>query len=111
MEGHEAVFELTALAARAGIDVRIEPFGLPQLAGKGGLCRIRGRLAVLVDEALGSHEQAVVIGRALATVDLGSILIPLALAPYLRFGSPRPRPMARAGARPKASRPRHLRCV
>src|SRR5688500_17936613 len=58
MGGDEAVAALTALAKKAGIEVRIEPFGLKQLAGKGGLCRIRGRRVILVDAALAPLEQA-----------------------------------------------------
>ena len=95
MGGEEAVLGLSALAKKAGIEVRIEPFGLKQLAGKGGLCRIRGRRVILVDAALGPLEQAGVIGQALGSVSLRGIEIPEDLAPFIRTGHARVRPLVR----------------
>lgn len=83
---------LTAVAAQAGIEVRIEPFQLA-LAGKGGLCRIEGRLVILVDAKLGRLEQAGVIGEALGDVDLSGILVPAAAAAYLGTGHGHVRPL------------------
>jgi hypothetical protein len=105
MGGEEAVRELVALAEKAGVEVRIEPFGLAQLRGKGGLCRIRGRQVILVDASLGPVEQAGVIGEALGSVDLGAIAIPEGLGPFLKSGHAkiralvRPRPLARGRKR------------
>lgn len=76
---------LSAVAARAGVAVRVEPFQLA-LAGSGGLCRIEGRLVILVDARLGVLEQAGVIGEALAEVDLDGIEVPPEIAPYLGTG-------------------------
>lgn len=89
------VARLAALAKKAGVEVRIEPFGLKQLAGKGGLCRIRGRRVILVDAALGPLEQAGVIGQALGSVALRGIEIPEDLLPFLRTGHARVRPLVR----------------
>ncbi len=110
MTGAEAVRALTELAAEAGIEVRIEPFGLKQLAGKGGLCRIRGRRVVLVDAALGPVEQAGVIGEALGSLDLRGLRVPPELEPFLRSGHARvralvqPRPLASARRRRRPPR-------
>lgn len=93
MTGEEAVRALSALAAEAGIEVRIEPFGLKQLAGKGGLCRIRGRRVVLVDASLGPLEQAGVIGEALGSIDLGAVCVPASLEPWLDSGHAKVRPL------------------
>jgi hypothetical protein len=96
----EAVRALSEVAAQAGIEVRIERFELA-IAGKGGLCRIEGRLVVLVDAKLGILEQAGVIGEALAEVDLGGIEVPREVAAYLGTGHgevkplTRPRPLVR----------------
>lgn len=96
----EAIRALSEVAARAGVEVRIEPFALA-LSGKGGLCRIEGRRVVLVDARLSVLEQAGVIGEALGEVDLGDIEIPAAVCAYVRTGHGevkalvRPRPLVR----------------
>jgi hypothetical protein len=106
MTGEEAVLSLTELARAAGVEVRIERFELKQLAGKGGLCRIRGLRVILVDATLAPIDQAGVLGEALGRIDLTGLDIPAALTPFLRSGHGkvralfRPRPLAR-GARPK----------
>ncbi len=81
----EVVRALSAVAAQAGVEVRIEPFALA-LSGKGGLCRIDGRLVILVDAKLGILEQAGVIGEALGEVDLAGIVVPREAAAYLGTG-------------------------
>lgn len=105
MGGQEAVVGLTDLAKKAGVEVRIEPFALKQLAGKGGLCRIRGRRVILVDAALGPLEQAGVIGQALGSLDLRGIEVPKELLPFLKTGHAKvrplfgPRPLRKTGAK------------
>lgn len=94
MGGEQTVLALSALAKKAGIEVRIEPFGLKQLAGKGGLCRIRGRRVILVDAALGPLEQAGVIGQALGSLSL-RVAVPDDLLPFLRTGHAKVRPIVR----------------
>ena len=97
----QAVCALSDVAARAGIEVRIERFALA-VAGKGGLCRIEGRWVVLVDAKLGILEQAGVIGQALAEADLGDVVVPEEVRAYVRTGHGevkpllRPRPPVRA---------------
>jgi hypothetical protein len=96
----EAIRALVEVAARAGVEIRIEPFALA-LSGKGGLCRIEGRPVVLVDAKLSVLEQAGVIGVALGEVDLGDAVVPAAVSAYLRTGHGeikplvRPRPLVR----------------
>jgi hypothetical protein len=89
------VAALVGLAEKAGIEVRIEAFGLKQLAGKGGLCRIRGRRVILVDAALGALEQAGVLGQALGSVDLRGLPIPDFVIPFLKSGHAKVRPLLR----------------
>ncbi len=92
----EAVRALEEVAAQAGVEVRIEPFGLA-LAGKGGLCRIDGRFVVLVDAKLGALEQAGVIGEALGDpqIDLGDIEVPPEASAYVRTGHGKVKPLVR----------------
>ena len=91
---------LEALAAKVGIQVRIEPFEL-KMAGKGGLCRIDKRRVILVDARLSLLEQVGVVGEALGRALPRGISIPEGLVPYLRTGHGkvrrlfRPRPLAR----------------
>ena len=91
---------LRGLAHQLGIEVRIEAFEL-KMAGKGGLCRLRGRRIILVDEKLGVVEQVGVVGEALGRVVPEGAAVPLDLLPYLRTGHRkvlpllRPRPLAR----------------
>ncbi len=91
---------LSAVAARAGVEVRVEPFQLA-LTGKGGLCRIEGRLVILVDARLGFLEQAGVIGEALGEIELDGIAVPAEVAPYVGTGHGqvkalvKPRPLVR----------------
>ena len=100
MSPEEAIRALAELAARAGVEIRIEPFALA-LSGKGGLCRIEGRPVVLVDAKLSVLEQAGVIGEALGEVDLGDVEVPDAVWAYLETGHGavkalvRPRPLVR----------------
>lgn len=100
MSSEAAILALSRVAARAGVEVRVERFKHP-LAGKGGLCRIEGALVVLVDAKLGPLEQAGVIGEALAELDLDVGALPPELRAYVRTGHAevkallRPRPLVR----------------
>ena len=100
MGPEEVVRALSAVAAQAGVEVRIEPFQLA-VSGKGGLCRIEGRRVILVDAKLSLLEQAGVIGEALADIDLEGIDVPAAAAAYLGTGHGavkpllKPRPLRR----------------
>ncbi len=101
MSPRQAIRALSGVAARAGVEVRVERFDHP-LAGKGGLCRVDGVLLVLVDAKLGLLEQAGVIGEALAALDLDCVLVPVEVRSYVRTGHGevkallRPRPLAKA---------------
>lgn len=93
---------LIDLAARLGVEIRIEPFEL-KIAGKGGLCRIGDRRVVLVDANLALVDQLGVIGEALGALQPRDV--PLHLRPYLRSGHGpvrallQLRPLAQARAR------------
>ncbi len=99
MTPEEATLALRALAARTGVEVRVERFEHP-LAGKGGLCRIEGEVVILVDAKLGALEQAGVIGLALAELDLDDVEVPADLTPYLATGHAEVKAIARPRLRP-----------
>lgn len=73
---------LEELATRLGIEIRYERFerdalGIRSRGGaRGGLCRIRGDLVVLMDEDLDVPDRVAVLARALAGFDLETIYVP-----------------------------------
>jgi hypothetical protein len=72
--------ELEALAARIGVAVRLEPFGSGLMAGRGGLCWVRGQALVVMDESMALPDRIAVLAGALAQFDLDSVYV----APLLR---------------------------
>lgn len=65
--------ELEALAARLGVEVRREPFGKGLMEGRGGLCWVKGRALVVMDEKLPVAERIGVLAAALAEFDLDGV--------------------------------------
>jgi hypothetical protein len=96
---------LEEAAARLGVEVRYERFDRDSLgiaargAVRGGLCQIKGRTVILLDERLDAPDRVAVLARALAKLDLESVFLP----PIVRAtivahasGTPsRPRPLAK----------------
>jgi hypothetical protein len=93
--------ELTRAAERAGIRVRLETFD-PNLSDvrrpRGGLCTLRGKRMILVDDKLPLPEQIATIAEALAGVDLEHLFLPPivratigAYAPVRESERPKPR--------------------
>ncbi len=69
--------ELEALASRLGVEVRREPFGKGLLEGRGGLCWVKGKPLVVMDEKLQVAERIGVLAGALAEFDLEGVhLVP-----------------------------------
>lgn len=97
---------LEEAAARLDVEVRYERFERDSLgvtargAVRGGLCEIRGRRVILLDERLGPPDRVAVLALALAKLDLERVYLP----PIVRstivayaLGTPsRPRPLAKA---------------
>jgi hypothetical protein len=65
--------ELEAIAARLGVEVRREPFGKGLLEGRGGLCWVKGKPLVVMDEKLPLTERIGVLAAALAEFDLAAV--------------------------------------
>jgi hypothetical protein len=102
LQPSELVQALEALAARLGIPVRYEKMERTVSSGRasGGLCRVRGRPIILLDEALGPRERVSALAQALGTFDLDGIYLPPIVRATIRVhGTARvlePRPLARA---------------
>lgn len=88
----EILTELEKLALRLGVPVRFEAFDL-RMAGKGGLCRLRGKPIIVVDEGLPLLDKIGVLSEALARFDLEAIYLPPVLRARIdQYGSPRRKP-------------------
>ncbi len=70
------LWELERLAARLGVAVRVEALGQEQFAGRGGLCWLRGKPLVLIDESLRVSERSALLARALACFDVEGVSMP-----------------------------------
>lgn len=68
--------ELESVAARLGIDLRVERIESEQLGANGGLCRIRGCPLILIDASLPIADRVEVLARALSTFDVSAIHMP-----------------------------------
>jgi hypothetical protein len=68
--------ELETVAARLGIDLRVEPFEDRQLGARGGLCRVQGRPLIMMDASLPVADRISVLARALSAFDVSSIYVP-----------------------------------
>jgi hypothetical protein len=103
--------ELVRLAARLGVDVRFDSFSI-HAAKRGGMCRLRGRATILIDQTLPVLDQIGIITEALAHFDLEPLYVPPIVRARLHriterphegqrpLLPPRPRPLARARRRP-----------
>ena len=67
--------ELEALAARLGVGVRTEPFGAGVLERRGGLCWVKGRPLVVMDDKLPVADRIAVLARALGHFDLDAVTV------------------------------------
>jgi hypothetical protein len=67
---------LEQTAARLGVEIRYELLAQTQVHGSGGgLCRVRGRHLILVDERLGNEDRIAIIARALGSFDLETLYL------------------------------------
>lgn len=73
MEGARLFAALVEVAERLGIEVRVEPFGLDMIRGRGGLCRIGGKPVVVVDERAPLVDRIAVVATVLARRSLGEV--------------------------------------
>ncbi len=63
MEAHRLLEELTGVARKVGVDVRVEALRIPMHHNAGGLCRLRGKPVVLLDN------KSAVVDRVLTLAD------------------------------------------
>jgi hypothetical protein len=78
MDDQQLFTELLHAAEKLGVEVRIEPFETPAIAG-GGLCLFRGETLVLLDACAPLRGRVVALAQALSKLDTETIyLTPLA---------------------------------
>ena len=75
MEPHRLMDELCNVARKLGLRVRVEPFETPGVLA-GGLCWLRGRQLILVDENAPMVDRARALAEALSTFPLEGIYMP-----------------------------------
>lgn len=71
--------ELVRAAEKVGVEVRVEAFeqGLREAkVPRGGLCTVRGRRVVLVDDASPLPDRIAMVASALAELDLERVYLP-----------------------------------
>lgn len=73
MNGQPLLAELIGVANGLGVEVRTRALGVRH--SRGGLCRLRGRLVVLLDSASPPVERARALAEALAGFDVGGLRI------------------------------------
>ena len=116
MTPNEALRALKEVASRLGVGVETAVFDRHVLAGKGGLCQVRGKHKIVMDAALSVVDQANILARSLSRFDLETVhMIPSLRAYVLSFAqrNRRKRPpwsqaagpaLARARLRPRVVR-------
>jgi hypothetical protein len=66
--------EFLSVAMRLGIEVRVQPFH-GGIRSSGGLCRLRGRVLVLIDQRLGVFERTRTLADALSELDVEGVYL------------------------------------
>jgi hypothetical protein len=95
----EILGELEKLASRLGVAVRFEAFDRRN-GGKGGLCRVRGKPQIVIEDKLPVLDKIGVLSEALSKFDLAAIYLPPVLRARLeRRGKGRVRPPLRPPAK------------
>jgi hypothetical protein len=74
MEPPRLMSELERTARKLGLEVRIEPFETPPIRA-GGLCWVKGRQVVLLDEKASLVEQVAALAAALSVFDLEGVYL------------------------------------
>jgi hypothetical protein len=85
--------ELLTVARRMGIEVRVQPFR-GGIRSPGGMCRLRGRVVVLIDQRMGIFDRTRTLADALSALDVEGV--------YLTPQARRFIEAARQGHRPRA---------
>jgi hypothetical protein len=71
---HRLLEELLGVAAKLGLEVRIQPFHGGQRS-TGGLCRLRGRSIVILDQRAGAFDKGRALADALAEFDIEEVYL------------------------------------
>jgi hypothetical protein len=71
---HRLLEELLGVARKLGVEVRMQPFRAA-VRSAGGLCRLRGRIIVLIDQHADPYEKARTLADALGEFDLEQVYL------------------------------------
>jgi hypothetical protein len=69
VEAQRLLEELTGVARKVGVDVRTEALRIPMHHGGGGLCRLRGKAVVLLDNKSAVVDRVLTLAEALAPMN------------------------------------------
>jgi hypothetical protein len=69
VEAQRLLEELTGVARKVGVDVRTETLRIPMHHGGGGLCRLRGKAVVLLDNKSAVVDRVLTLAEALAPMN------------------------------------------
>ncbi|SRR5713226_5676863 len=72
MDSDRLCNELVAIARTLGVEVRLEPFSTAATSG-GGLCTLRGRALILIDQQAPLSTRVEVLARALARLEADTV--------------------------------------
>ena len=72
MDDQHLFDELLRAAEKLGVEVRMERFETPATAG-GGLCTVRGRHLIVLDDRAPLSERILALARALSALESGTI--------------------------------------
>lgn len=71
----ELLARLEGLAEQLEIPVRYASVATEELAGRGGLCVLRGQRRIIIERTLGCREKARLLARGLAQFDLEGVFV------------------------------------
>lgn len=83
MDDHIALDQLEALAWSLGVEVRYEKIPQDDVAIAGGLCRLKGKTVIVIDERTTAKERVRTLVQALKNYDLTDVYVRPALRELL----------------------------
>lgn len=75
MQAQELLSKLEGLAEQLKIPVRYAGLATEELAGRGGLCVLRGERRIIIERTLGYREKARLLAAGLAHFDLEGVYV------------------------------------
>ena len=83
MDEKSLLVHMEELAHKLGIAVRYENMPIEAAFSTGGLCRIKGKQVVIINENASGREKILTLGKALKRFNLGKVYVKPALRKFL----------------------------